>query len=179
MLIVITGGIASGKSAIARGVASELEERGVGSAVIDLDLLYDMQAHNEQGPKASDLKWAAARHAAAALADSFMHDGIAAVVVEGEFVTPADRAALVGSLREPASPLFVTLLISNEEALRRAQSDPTRGVSRDPEFLRRHYDYVLLALANVPASDLVIDTERTTEADAVRAISLAAINEDI
>jgi len=42
MLVLINGPIASGKSTIARALASELEARGRRTAVIDLDLLYDM-----------------------------------------------------------------------------------------------------------------------------------------
>jgi polynucleotide 5'-kinase involved in rRNA processing len=44
MVIVITGPIASGKSAIARGLARELVRRHIRLAVIDLDLIFEMLA---------------------------------------------------------------------------------------------------------------------------------------
>jgi adenylylsulfate kinase-like enzyme len=41
-VLVITGPIASGKSALGRAVAVELAAAGVSAPVIDLDLVYEM-----------------------------------------------------------------------------------------------------------------------------------------
>jgi uridine kinase len=57
------------------------------------------------------------------------------------------------------------------EALRRAQSDPSRGLSRDPRFLGPYFAAVGRTLAAVPATDIVIDTERTTATSAASAIA--------
>jgi hypothetical protein len=54
---------------------------------------------------------------------------------------------------------------------RRASADPTRSASRDAAFLRRYYEESVPAMQNVPPGDLVIDTERTTEHDAVATIT--------
>jgi cytidylate kinase len=175
VLIVISGPIASGKSSIARGVARELERQAVSTAVIDLDLLYDMQAHPNADAKGEAARWQAARRAAAAVAESFLGDGIAAVVVEGSFQDGDARGALATSLRSAADAFFVTLRVSYEEALRRAMADPTRGASRDAAFLRRYYDDRRYELENVPAGDLVIDTERLTEQEAVATITRAVL----
>ena len=42
IVVVITGPIASGKSTLGRAVAVELADRGTDSAVVDLDLVYEI-----------------------------------------------------------------------------------------------------------------------------------------
>jgi hypothetical protein len=66
--------------------------------------------------------WELVRHAADALARALPVD---VVVIDGEPLR-ADRV--------------VTLMVPFEEALRRVAQDPSRSVSRNPAFLRRHYD---------------------------------------
>ena len=171
MLIVINGSIASGKSTIARAYAGHLAARGAKAAVIDLDLLYDMHHHTAGVAKDDEETWAIARRAAAALTDTFLSEGVRDVVVEGTFFTPAERAALLDALMTPVAVRFVTLQVGYKEALRRAQADPSRGVSRDPAFLRPYYARVQADLAAVPATDLVLDTDRLTPEEAVAAIA--------
>ena len=159
MLIVITGPIASGKSTIATELAGQLERAGVRSAVIDLDLVRDRLI--EEGVAADASSWTLARRDTAIQASALIQDGVA-VVAEGSFNLPTDRAALVDLLPPGCEPLFVTLQVSYEEALRRAQEDPTRGLSRDPQFLGAYYAGRSDASASIPTTDVVIDTERTT-----------------
>lgn len=175
MLIIISGPIASGKSSVALGVARELQRDDVATAVVDLDQLYEMQTHALDEPEADAARWRAARHAAAALAESFTADGIAAVIAEGSFQTQPDRLAFTASLRSRSDALFVTLRVSYEEALRRARSDPTRGLSRDPAFLRRYYDEAASTLAAAPDGDLVIDTESHAEEEVVAVVVRAVL----
>jgi chloramphenicol 3-O-phosphotransferase len=166
VLIVITGPIASGKSTLARRVAAELEERGRSTAVIDVDVLYDMLQH-DRAVQDGTARWRAARNAAAVLAGSFARDGIEVVIIEDDLGTPTERADLLGSL--PSEALVVTLRVGYETALLRARADPSRGVSRDPAFLRPYYTArsTLLEMAG----DLAIDTEATTVADAAHLIT--------
>ena len=169
MLIVITGPIASGKSTVARELARELERAGLSVAVIDLDLVHEMVAMGAQ--PSSHATWALTRHAAGTLVNTFVGAGIAVVIAEGSFNTPADRAVFAERLDAIASPQYVTLRVSYEEALRRAQGDPSRGKSRDPAFLRPYFATADLALATAPATDLVIDTERVPAKDAAVTIA--------
>ena len=170
MVIVITGPIASGKSTIARELARDLERTHGRVAVIDLDLLYDML--EPEGPKSDDGAWALARHAAASLANTFLQEGVPVVVAEGSFNTPSDRAAFARHLVAGVDPLYVTLRVSFDEALRRAQGDPTRGLSRDPVVLGRYFAAAERWLATVPATDVLLDTERMTPTSAAAAIAL-------
>ena len=167
MVIVITGPIASGKSTIARALADELARRDVRSAVIDLDVLHDMLTSNGRDADA----WAVARRAAAALANTFAAEGVAVVIADGSFNAPDDRAAFDQGLEADDPPLYVTLRVSYEEALRRAQRDPTRGVSRDPAFLGPYFAAAPPASVTTPATDIVIDTERTSAMSAAAAIA--------
>jgi predicted kinase len=169
VLIVITGPIASGKSTVAGELARELERAGHRVAVIDLDLVHDMLTAGAR--PSDDTTWAVARRAAAMLANAFLGAGIEVVVAEGSFNRPDDRAAFTAPLDARAAPRFVTLRVSYEEALRRATSDPTRGKSRDPDFLGPYFATADRLLATAPATDLVIDTERTSAKEAAGEIA--------
>jgi adenylylsulfate kinase-like enzyme len=169
VLIVISGPIASGKSTVARSLAQEFERAGMTAAAIDVDVVYDMLEH-KTARKLDGAKWAHARHGAAVLANGLMTDGIEVVIVEGDFLTPKDRASFLGEVH-PTKPRFVTLRVSFETALRRAHNDPTRGLSRDRAFLWRHYEEASAALRDVPTTDLVLETESVTVAETVRAIA--------
>jgi predicted kinase len=166
VLIVITGPIASGKSTIARATATELTRRGESVAVIDIDVLYDMLDHRPGAAKSDEPAWRIARASAATLADTFFQSGINTVILEGRFFRP-ERAAFLAALRTPESPRFVTLRVSYREALRRAEGDATRGVSRDPAFLAPYFRRTLRDLDALPDTDIVIDTEREPVDDSV------------
>ena len=157
MVIVITGPIASGKSTVARALSHELAGPGVRVAVIDLDLLEDMLTAD--GPSSDLASWTLARRAAARLANGFVADGVAVVIADGSFNIPGDRAAFEEHLDTAVSPVYVTLTVTFEEALRRAQGDPTRGVSRDPVFLEEYFANAAKASGPPPITDVVVDTE--------------------
>ncbi len=171
MVIVINGSVASGKSTIARAVARELGRHGLTTALIDLDLLYDMLHHTRGVAKSDDAGWMLARRAAAALTDTFLRGGVCAVIVEGRFFTPAERTAYLDALGTAVPARFVTLRVPYAEALRRATADRTRLLSRDPVFLGPYYTAVERDFARVPAADLVLETDRVTVDEAVAAIA--------
>jgi predicted kinase len=158
VLILIGGPIASGKSTLARAVALRLVASGRAAAAIDLDLVYEMlDPGPTRGPKADPATWTAARRAAGSLADALLADGCA-VVVEGDLLTGTERGELLERVRRPVEPVCVTLRAPVEAALERVAADPTRTGSKDPVFLRSHYDDLAPVLAERPAGDLVLDT---------------------
>jgi adenylylsulfate kinase-like enzyme len=169
VLIVISGPIAAGKSTTARALAREVERRGEAAAVIDLDLVYEMLEH-DGARKDDDARWAQAQRAAAALASRFAKDGVDVVIVEGDFLAD-DRRPFLEALDESAEPRFVTLRVSFDEAVRRIDGDATRTFSRDRDFLRRYYDKAEAAIDDVPATDLLIDTEDVTVDDVAALIA--------
>jgi len=169
MLIAICGPIASGKSTLARAVAGLFVRHGTEAAAVDLDLVYEML---EPGAAAKEnaATWGRARRAAGALADALLQDGVGVVVVEGDFLTAEQRNELTTALRSSAPALFVTLRVPIDVALERVQRDPTRGLSRDPGFLRRHYARVEEDVRGRPATDLVIDTASVGVDEAARTV---------
>jgi chloramphenicol 3-O-phosphotransferase len=68
----------------------------------------------------------------------------------------------------------VTLTVSVEEAVRRAEADATRTVSRDRGFLHRHYAAAQAALEETPSTDFLLDTECMTAGEAARVIARSA-----
>jgi shikimate kinase len=169
VVIVITGPIASGKSTVARELARELQLSDVRAEVIVLDRVHDRLTANDS--TADDSAWRRARSETATVANAFLEDGVAVVIAEGSFNMPTDRAAFAQRLRPNSGLVFVTLQVSFDEALRRAQADSTRGRSQDPQFLRSHFAARHDVLAAVPTNDIVIDTERTTATAAAKVIA--------
>jgi adenylylsulfate kinase-like enzyme len=167
VLIVITGPIASGKSTLATAVAQRLQSLGTRAAVIDLDVVHEsVRAGSEL---TGDAAWDLARRRAASDATRLLPDAVV-VIAEGSFNRPADRATFARNLGPSDEPIhYVTLQVSFDEALRRAQRDPTRGRSRDPDFLMEHFRRHSSG-GPAPAADLLIDTEQTPLAAAVDAV---------
>jgi predicted kinase len=167
-LILIGGPIASGKSTLARAVARRLIAGGRRAAAIDLDLVYEM-VDPTGAPKDDPGVWTAARLAAGSLADALLA-GRYAVVVEGDLLSDAERQELLGRVRQPVEPVCVALRAPIEAALERVAADPTRGLSRDPAFLRGHYEEIAPRLAERPTGDLVLDTAAVDVATAAAAV---------
>jgi predicted kinase len=169
VLLVVSGPIASGKSTVARALAREFERRQAIAAAIDLDLVYETLEHDGR-QKDDTSKWRRARLGAAALAEALLADGVDVAIIDGDFTCAADRRALREAVRGSVEPRFATLRVSFEEALRRVAADPTRELSRDPVFLRTYYD-AAAALGDPPPTDLVLDAESVTAAEAARRIA--------
>ena len=154
IVVVVTGPIASGKSTVGRATAAELARRGLDSAVVDLDLVYEM-FDPSRGPKTDEARWMEARQLAGKIATG-LAGRRSAVVVEGEFCTEAQRADLCNELPSDWRASFVTLTVDFEEAWRRAVADSSRGISKDRHFLAAHYR--ALGDAKPADGDLVVDT---------------------
>ena len=139
MVVVVIGGpIASGKSTLGRAVAARLhgtnDEQG---AVIDLDLVYEM-LDPERRPKNDRAIWAEARRVAGRLATAFLVAG-RPVVVEGDFVGEQSLLEFAAELPNELQPRLVLLDVDIAKAVERTSVDPTRGLSKDREFLSAHY----------------------------------------
>jgi Adenylylsulphate kinase len=167
IVVVITGPIASGKSTLGRAVAVELASRESDSAVIDLDLVYEMLDPG-LGPKVDDGRWKDARTLAGKIAAG-LSGRRSAVVVEGEFATEEQRADFCDELPHEWHASFVILTLDVDEAWRRAMADPMRGVSKDKDFLVAHYRG--LANATSDDKDLVLDTGHVSVAMAARSVA--------
>ena len=120
-VVVITGPIASGKSTMARELARELERMGIRTAVIDLDLVYDMVSDGRS--KSDEATWALARHGAAALTNTFLDQRVAVVA-------PARRADGSAPSPRPARRGPPSAARGREEVQRRLAID--EGAVQEP-----------------------------------------------
>lgn len=167
IVLVITGPIASGKSTLGRAVAVELADRGFDSAVVDLDLVYEM-LDPSRGPKTDEGCWRDARRLAGKIAAG-LGGCRPVVVVEGEFATEEQRADFCEQLPREWRASFVTLTVDFDEAWRRAVADPLRGMSKDKDFLAAHYR--ALGNARPDAGDLLLDTGDVSVSVAARSVA--------
>ena len=109
--------------------------------------------------------WDAARRGAAALADSFFASGLEVVVVEGEFFAPDEWRQLRDNLGSKVEEKYFTLLVSYEEALRRARGDSTREASRDPKILKWLHDNFVKALPYLESASVLVRADDQTPKD--------------
>lgn len=166
-MVVISGPIASGKSTLSRAVAVRLQERfGIESAVIDLDLIYEM-LDPQGGHKADTRTWAAARRVAGRLATALLAEG-RFVVAEGHFAGKGELPEFVAELPDDIDLRLVFLEVSFAKAFERASADPSRGVSKDRAFLSRHYSEFVSAWGRQDA--LCLDTGSATVAETADAV---------
>jgi predicted kinase len=169
LAIVVGGPIASGKSALAVSVAQAVERQRLRAATIDLDLMYEMLEHT-RAVKNDPAIWSRARQTAGALTNAFFDDGIDVVIAEGDFLDERERDEFVSVLLDAATTRFVTLNVSVRTALARVEQDPTRSLSRDRDFLVRHYDELAEVLRRRPDGDLCIDTDKVTLEEATQSV---------
>jgi shikimate kinase len=167
LVVVITGPIASGKSTLGRAVAVELAGRGFDSAVIDLDLVDEMLDPSRR-PKTDEARWREARRLAGKIAAG-LSGRRAAVVVEGEFATGEQRTDLSDELPHDWHACFVSLTVDLDQAWERVMADPTRGVSKNRDFLAAHYR--ALGNARPDDRDLVLDTGEISISTAARSVA--------
>lgn len=148
-LVVIAGPLAAGKSAVSRRLADSLRADGHQLALVELDQIADMAR-----PTLPD--WADAHRIFASVTAGWLTAGLDLVIAE----SVSDRAEHERVLRSvPAgTPAFTVVLDCDvETALARAQSDPSRGLSRDEGFLRRAHARWAEQRPQIPA-DLPLDT---------------------
>lgn len=139
LVVLISGPIASGKSALGRAVAGRLDEKeGSCCAVIDLDLVYEMLDPRRR-PKSDQQLWAEARRVAGGMAAVLLRESRSVVVEGGDFSTEEQLAEFEHELPENVTVRLVRLDVDFETALQRARADDSRGVSKDAAVLSRHH----------------------------------------
>lgn len=167
LLLLIAGPIAAGKSAVSRALADVLRADGHRLALVELDQIADMAR-----PTLPD--WADAHRLFASVTSQWLDAGLDLVIAES--VSSRNELELaLGGVPAGTPLLTVVLTCDADTALRRAQADPTRGVSRQEDFLRRiHADWAL-QLPQIPA-DLVLDTAAAPLAQSVHRIRSAVLS---
>lgn len=170
LLVVLTGPVGCGKSTTALRVAEQLRapnagHGGIQAALIDLDMVADMLGR--RGTRGGVDPWHAARRVCGALAGAFYAEGCDVVIVEGEFFSGAELAALKDAVTTPAALYVVTLDVSYETCRERVDADPSpgRNLSRNPAFLQRMSEQFREALPWLRKVGPVIDANTASASD--------------
>lgn len=153
-VVMITGPIAAGKSALAAELAGQLRSAGSTVALVDLDTVAAMAL-----PSLPDWAWAHRIHAD--LVGHWLASEVDVVVDEGTS-TVAEVQQVRDRIPYGTKVLHVVLTADFETSLARAQGDPApRGVSRDRDVLRRDHDRYARELPGLPG-DLRLHVEGHT-----------------
>ncbi|MBZ2198826.1 AAA family ATPase [Occultella gossypii] len=161
VLVLISGPIAAGKSTLARAVTERLRERGRSVALVDLDTVAEMAL-----PTLPDWEWAHEIHAR--LVGHWVRVPLDVVVDEGTS-SRAEVAQVLGGVPEQTVVVRVVLVADVQRSWERAQGDPTRGVSKDRDFLERVYRHFEGELPGLER-DLLLDVESTSLEESVASI---------
>lgn len=156
-LLVLLGPMAVGKSTLSARCATSVRESGRTAALVALDDLAAMAL-----PTLPD--WGVAARIWAEATRGWLEAGFDVVIAEG-VSTPEEARQVVAAAPAGTTVHVVAVTCRFEDALARAQADPTRGVSREEGFLRRAHEGFARALPELGA-DLVIDTSTCTVEDA-------------
>ncbi len=140
-VVLVNGPIASGKTTVARLLADLVRSKGHKAASIDLDDLVWMNGGTDW-LRINRQHWQVAREGAAVLVNWLFASGTSLVAVAGPFFDATDRAQLIDALDGSPRTTIVTLRVSLPEAIRRAQADPTRLLSKNPDLLTKLYDSI-------------------------------------
>jgi len=148
-LVVLTGPIAAGKNTVADELARSLTERGRTVVVADVDDVAAMVG--APGAAATGL-WFAAHEAHGALVGRWMRSAVDDIVVVGPIYSTEEQAALTEALPDGAPILWIVIDAPVSVTLPRAQSDPGRVLSRDPDFHHAAHRRFRELLPTIPAT---------------------------
>ena len=165
-LVILTGPIAAGKNTVADELARRLTGRGRTVVVADVDDVAAMVA--APGAAAAGL-WFAAHEAHGALVGQWMRSTVDYVVVVGPVYSTEEQAALTRTLPDGASMLWIVIDATEAVTLARAQADPGRELSRDPEFHHAAHRRFRELLPAIPA-DRAFDSEELSAVQIAAAI---------
>jgi tRNA uridine 5-carbamoylmethylation protein Kti12 len=136
LLVLISGGIASGKTSAADRLAAVARQRGLSAASIDMDAMIEMTAGHEWSAIEDEQRRFAVQ-ITGSLVEALLESGVQMVFIAGSTLSPYEWDGLLGVLKSNPRHLFVLLRVSLDEAIRRAEHDPSRTRTRNPEVLRR------------------------------------------
>lgn len=159
VLVVVVGPQASGKSTIAPALGERLREGGDVVAVVELDALADMALPTLPG-------WDVAHRIYEAVTGLWLRSGTTCVIAEGG-ASQEEAARLVRQAPAGTAVLVVGVTTSFAVAYERALADPTRGLSKQHDFLSGVYARWPEELRRIDP-DVVLDT---TELDVEECVS--------
>ena len=167
-LVLISGPVAAGKSSTVIRLAELARAQGRLAAAIDMDETIEMVAGSNWSTVQKSDRIRACR-ATASFVHSLFESGMELVAIAGSTLSPYEWDALAVQTDPPPKILYVLLRVSIEESVRRAQADPGRIHTRDPEYVTR------LAAAidweSIRQPDLVVQTDGMSLDEVTEAIA--------
>jgi shikimate kinase len=145
-LVMITGPMASGKNTVAEHLARTFAARGHTVVIADVDDVADMVRNPGAG-----LERFAAHEAHGALVGQWMRSAVDVVISVGPVYSDEEQAAFTRTLPDVAAVRWVVVDAPVAVTLARAQANPNRGRSRDPEFHHRAHGRFRELVAAIPA----------------------------
>ena len=153
-VVVLVGPVGAGKSTVATRLAQLVSRSGMAAANVDLDDVAFMQCGGD------DLHefWRRAAVATAALVHAWLDAGVDVVVTHGPFFESDGFEILRLTIPAGVDVHHVLLRVAPDVAVTRTAGDPTRGISKDPAFVRESNDRLRDLRHVLPAMDLELDT---------------------
>jgi shikimate kinase len=171
-LVVITGPIASGKSVVSNALADRLYAAGFSVAVADLD---DTVATMDASSEELELTWDRAREVHGDLVGQWLSSGVDVVIAHGPFYSASETHALLRQVPAGIAVRRVMLLANYEVALERVTGDSSRGLSKDPTFLRSTYERFLQLLPDIEVCEWTFNSTTSSVGDIVTTITEALL----
>ena len=137
-LVVLLGPVGAGKSTVAGRLVQLVRQENMTAANVDMDDVAFMQCGGDDVHEF----WRRAAVATAGLIRAWFDAGLDVVVTHGPFFESDGFAILRHALGPDVEVHHVLLRVTADVAIERVQDDPTRGISRDPEFVRGSNDRV-------------------------------------
>lgn len=169
-LVVLVGPVGAGKSTVAGRLVQLVRQDGMTAADVDMDDVAFMQCGGD------DLHefWRRAAVATAGLIRAWFDAGVDVVVAHGAFFE-SDGFEILRSAQPPDVEVHHILLrVTAEVAIARVRDDRSRGISRDPTFVRESNDRFRALDDVLPTMKLELDTTQRGP-DAIAADVLASI----
>jgi hypothetical protein len=166
-LVMLTGPIAAGKNTVAERLARRLTHGGRTVVVADLDDVAAMVG--TPGAAAAGL-WFAAHEAHGALVGQWMRSAVDVVIAVGPIYTDEEQAALTRTLPDTAAVRWVVIDAPVSVTFARAQANPSRGLSRDPEFHHAAYRRFRDLLPAIPV-EVTFDSSASSADEIAAAIA--------
>jgi shikimate kinase len=171
-LVVVTGPIASGKSVVSTALANRLNAAGLSVAVADLD---DTVASMVTPSEELERTWDRAREVHGDLVGQWLSSGVDTVIAHGPFYSASETSALLLKVPAGIAVRRVMLLTTYEVALDRVRGDSSRGLSKDPVFLRSTYNRFLQLLPDIEVCEWTFNTTKSGVGEIVTTISEALL----
>lgn len=156
-LVVLVGPIAAGKNTVAAHLERLLADAGRTVVVADVD---DVAAMVGAPGAAHAGLWFAAHEAHGALVGQWMRAPVDVVIVVGPIYSKDEQAAFTRHLPDPSVARWVLIDAPVAVTFARAQADPSRGLSKDPEFHHSAHQRFRELVPGIPA-DMVFDSSAT------------------